>query len=311
MRRTAGFALVLLALAAAGAHAQRVSTAVVPETITVGDIFHAAVRVELPPGAEAVFPDTLALAGDDVEAAGRARVRVDSAGAGRIATAVYPLTAWRTGTELQLPSLAFTIRDGSAEEVVRTTFPPFSLSSVLPADTAGIEPKPAKDVWGANRVWWPWLIAAGVLLLALAAAYWLWRRRQPREVVDVEPAVSPREAALARLADLRTAGFVERGEMKPFYSAITTALRAYLEAVDSELGADLTTSELAGHARRRGAPPALLELLRLLGGADLVKFARARPDAPQAYRDLEAARHWIEAYDGPERARALETGRAA
>ena len=38
--------LALLASQAVHAHAQRVSTAVVPQTITVGDVFHAAVRVE-------------------------------------------------------------------------------------------------------------------------------------------------------------------------------------------------------------------------------------------------------------------------
>ncbi|MGH7443553.1 MAG: hypothetical protein ACREKM_01690, partial [Longimicrobiales bacterium] len=53
------------------------------------------------------------------------------------------------------------------------------------------------------------------------------------------------------------------------------------------------------HTRRRGAPGPLLELLQFLGNADLVKFARARPAAADAYRDLDAARAWIEHYAGP------------
>ncbi|MGH7444250.1 MAG: hypothetical protein ACREKM_05215 [Longimicrobiales bacterium] len=287
-------------LGGAQVSAQSVSTAVVPETITIGDVFHAAVRVELPRGAEPIFPDTLALASEDMEAAGRVRVSVDSAGGARYATAIYPLTAWRTGTALQLPDVSFAIRSGGAQEIVTAAFPSFVLSSVLPADTAGIAPKPAKDVWGANRVWWPWLLAAAALLLALAVAYYLWRRRRPRAVVvEPGPLISPREAALTRLAHVREAGLVERGELKTFYSEITGALRTYLEAVDRDLGADLTTSELAGHTRRRGAPGPLLELLQFLGNADLVKFARARPAAADAYRDLDAARAWIEHYAGP------------
>lgn len=294
-------AVVLALLAGSGTvTAQSVSTAVVPETITVGDVFHAAVRVELPPGAEPVFPDTLALAGEDIEAAGRVRVSVDSAGGARHATAIYPLTAWRTGTELQLPDVSFAIRSNGAQEVVTASFPSFTLESVLPPDTAGIEPKPAKDVWGANRVWWPWLLGAAAVLLALAVAYYVWRRRRPRAVVvETGPLISPREAALTRLARLREARLVERGDLKTFYSEITTALRTYLEAVDPDLGADQTTSELAGRTRRRGAPGPLLALLQLLGRADLVKFARARPAAADAYRDLDDARAWIEHYAGP------------
>lgn len=303
-----------LALIAAGTPltAQSVSTAVVPETITVGDVFQAAVRVELPPGAEPIFPDTLALSGEDIEAAGRVRVRVDSVAGTRHATATWPLTAWRTGTEMQLPDVSFAIRTGGAQEVVTASFPSFVLNSVLPADTAGIEPKPAKDVWGANRVWWPWLLGAAALLIALAVAYYLWRRRRPRAVaVDTEPYISPREVALTKLAQLRDARLVEHGEMKAFYSGMTGALRTYLEAVDVDLGADLTTSELAGRTRRRGAPGPLLELLQILGRADLVKFARARPGAADAYRELDDARAWIERYSGPVVERTAPEERAA
>lgn len=303
---------IVLAAAPSTAPAQRVSTAVVPDAITVGDVFHAAVRVELPPGTEPVFPDTLALTDEDLEAAGRVQLQVDSSAGGRTVTAVYPLTAWRTGEKLQLPEVVFAVRSDGGQQVVRATFPAFTLRSVLPADTAGIEPKPPKDVWGASRLWWPWLIAGALLLVAVAIAWYAWRRRRPRPVAaPAQPVQSPRAAALERLEHARTAGFVERGELKPFYVAITGAVRAYLDAVDPGLGADLTTSELAGRARRRGAPPVLLELLRLLGRADLVKFARARPAAVEAYADLDALRRWVESYDGPVAPAEVRAGRAA
>src|SRR5690606_34481049 len=110
-----------------------------------------------------------------------------------------------------------------------------------PADTAGIEPKPAKDVWGASRIWWPLLLAAAIALLLLALAWYLWRRRRPRTVEAAPaPVVPPREAALERLAQARAAGYVERGELKPFYTELAAALRTYLEAIEPALGADLT-----------------------------------------------------------------------
>lgn len=292
-------ALVLLVLAAPPVEAQRVSTAVVPQTITVGDVFHAAVRVELPPGAEVAFPDTLTLPSDDVEPVARVRVQVDSSAAGRSITALYALTAWRANEDVQLPDVEFTVREASgATSTLGASFPVFQLSSVLPADTAGIEPKPARDVWGASRLWWPILFAIALVLLAALLAWYLWRRRRPPEVAaEPAPRIPPRQVALELLAHARAAGYVERGELKPFYTELTTALRGYLEAIEPQLGADLTTGELALHARRRGAPPVLLELIRILGRADLVKFARARPAAAEAYGDLDAARRWIERND--------------
>ena len=287
-------------LVPAFANAQSVSSAVVPETIHVGDVFHAAVRVELPAGVEAVFPDTLALPDDDIEAAGRVRVTTDTVGGTRVVTAAYPLTAWRSGEEIALPDVSFSVGEGPAQRVVSASFPTFDLASVLPADTSGIEPKPAKDVFGASRIWWPWLLAGLVALILAAVLFYLWRRRRARVVVQepVAPVVSPREAALALLQQARDERLVERGALKPFYGAITVAVRGYLEAVDPELGADLTTTELARYVRARGAPPALLELLQLLGQADLVKFAKARRTATEAYGDWDTARSWVERYDG-------------
>ncbi len=302
VRRPAGVlagVLLLLGAQAHGVRAQRVSTAVVPQTITVGDVFHAAVRVELPPGAEAVFPDTLALTGGDIEAAARVRVRVDSSADSRSVTALYALTAWRANETMQLPDLGFTIRmPGGGVSTVTASFPAFELTSVLPADTAGIEPKPARDVRGPSRLWWPALLVIALLALLAALLWYLWRRRRPVRV-EAEPAprVPPRQRALEQLAHVRAAGYVERGEIKLFYTEAAAALRGYLEAIEPELGTDLTTGELAMHARRRGARPALLELIRILGNADMVKFARARPAPAEAYGDLDAAKRWVEQYD--------------
>ena len=58
--------------------------------------------------------------------------------------------------------------------------PNINVVSVLPADTTGVQPKPAKDVLGPDRLWWPWILLAALILVALALAYWWWRRRRAR-----------------------------------------------------------------------------------------------------------------------------------
>lgn len=293
MKRAAG--CVLLLLCAGTASAQQPRAAVVPESITVGDVFHAAVRVDLREGMTVSAPDSIALI-EDVEQAGRREVRIDSAGGARHAIVMYPLAAWRPGT-YELPDITLRLAGVGVDSVVSVALPSFDVRSVLPADTAGIEPKPAKDVLGANRLWWPILL--GLLLAAVigTALYIWWRRRNAvEETVVFTPDVPPLEVALAQLAALRREGLIERGELRPFYERLTETLRHYAAAVEPRWGVDLTTSELAGRLRAELDVTDALELTRILGAADMVKFARAVTTRENASRDLDAARAWIEGF---------------
>src|SRR5690606_19113540 len=152
-----------------------------------------------------------------------------------------------------------------------------------------------KDVLGANRVWWP-IILALLLAIAIAVALWLWwrRRRRVEEPIVFTPGVPPHETALAQLAALGRAGLIERGEYREFYDRLTATLRHFVAAVEPSWSVDLTTSELAAQLRARTGVTEALELTRILGEADLVKFARAESAADSARRNLESARRWVE-----------------
>lgn len=274
------------------AQAQQPQASVVPEAITVGDVFHAAIRLETPGNATIAAPESLAL-GPDLEVAGLRELRVDTAGGVRRTTVIYPLTAWRPGT-YTLDELSLLVVSDTGDRSVAVRFPEFSVRSVLPADTAGIEPQAAKDVIGASRVWWPFLL--GLLAAALAAAllYAWWRRRaRPEPAVALMPAIAPRDAALADIDELRRSGLLERGELKPFYERLTETLRRYAATVDPTWSTDLTTRELSVRMRDAGIGDALA-LTRVLGTADLVKFARASISTAHGVGDLDAARAWVE-----------------
>jgi hypothetical protein len=289
-------------LCAAGVHAQRPSpqAAVVPDVITVGDVFHAAIRLDLPAGVQLAAPDSLVLP-EDLEHAGRRELRFDTAAvapdgsAARRVTVVYPLTAWRPGS-YELTPLALRLVSDGAATTLTVQLPSFEVQSVLPPDTAGIEPQPARDVLGPNRLWWPILLALLLAALTLGGLYYWWRRRRrPPVEQEVAPViiVLPRAAALERLAELRRSGLIERGEMKTYYEALTETLRHYAASVNAAWSTDLTTAELSAIAPRRRIADAA-ELLRILHGADMVKFARAPASAESAWRDLDAAVAWVE-----------------
>ncbi|HET9983525.1 MAG TPA: DUF4381 family protein [Longimicrobiales bacterium] len=299
--------LVVAGLAAlgglpAGGAAQQVRAAVAPDTATVGDVVQAAVRFDLPAGSRAVVPDSLPLQGT-AENAGRRQVReVARPDGSREVTVVYPVTPWRTGT-MTLPPVPVRLVGPQGERILTAALPPVRVRSVLPRDTAGIQPKPPSDVVGPNRLLWPYILAAILLLLLLLAlAYWLWRRWRERRnrVVEVPVEVlPPRERTLRELDRIRELRLAEMGEAKAFYSLVTAAVREYLAGLDPRWGTDLTSSELLAELRETAGWGPAHELTPLLGAADLVKFAKRRPATDEALAEWAAMRRWVESFPEP------------
>ena len=136
----------------------------------------------------------------------------------------------------------------------------------------------------------PRTVAVAAAALALAAWAFRRRRRAPMPApalatVDVapEPAPDPFERALRRLAEIERANWAAGGDVARHYEAVTDALRDYLEGAEEIPARERTTSELLW-----ALPPHLNEggLRRrfesVVDEADLVKFARRRPDAATA-----------------------------
>ena len=273
----------------------RAFTGVRPDEVTVGDRFTSVVRIAAPPGAGVQFPAGLDSAAD-VQALGKAGLRADAARGEH--TAAYRLVAWRPGvTQGPVLTARVTLPDGRTVTVpVRLALP--TVRSVLPADTAGLMPRGAKDILPLQRRdWLPALLAALALIgLALLVARRLRRRRRAPSAPVLTPA-DARARALAELDRARAGGWLEREEWKPFYERTSAALREYLAALSPEWGTELTTSEVLDALVSQDAND---RLARLLTEADLVKFARGRPTAARAERHWSEARAWVESFAAPE-----------
>jgi len=144
-------------------------------------------------------------------------------------------------------------------------------------------------------------LVAGVAL-ALALALWAFRRRRRGMLVPAPalatlevgpPATAPDPFAIAvgRLAEIEGAGWGAGADVARHYQAVADALRDYLEAAEGIPARERTTTEL-----RSSLPAWLLDAsLRqrydsVFDEADLVKFARRRPDAAAASAFLGHAR---------------------
>ena len=154
----------------------------------------------------------------------------------------------------------------------------------------------------AGRGWpAPWLLAGMVGVLGLVWLVTAFPRRRTAPASPARPApvaVPPPaayDAAIARLAKIEAADWAGRGETGRHYAAVADTLRHYLDQGHGVRAPVLTTGELAG-----ALPPVIAgagrdrRCIGLLGEADLVKFARARPPAEAAAGYLRDARRLLE-----------------
>jgi hypothetical protein len=181
----------------------------------------------------------------------------------------------------------------------------------LPSDTASVEIVPLiadpssatlRDIKEppSPRGPGPLVLVAGAAAL-LAAGWITWRLRRghapgpvPAVAPDVPPAAppDPYRIAVARLAAIERERWSER-DVARHYEAVTDALRDYLETRGVP-ARERTTSEL-----HWVLPPGLLSdgtrrrFDDVFGDADLVKFARWRPDAGTAGTFLADARELL------------------
>lgn len=142
----------------------------------------------------------------------------------------------------------------------------------------------------------------GLLALALlAGALWLlvrWLARRGKRLGDLfrpAPPLPPHVAAIQALEALHHQKLWQNARYKPYYSGITEILRTYI-AARWEVGAlEMTSDEIIAAMRDADLPDkARMDLTTILRDADLVKFAKAEPDAEQNEADYLMAYYFVE-----------------
>lgn len=152
--------------------------------------------------------------------------------------------------------------------------------------------RPLKPQWEVPPDYLKWAAIALAAIAAVAALVW-WIRRRRRRTGSEAPEVRlpPDVVALAELERIAGLGLVERGEFKPYYTLVADAVRRYLGERFHVESMDRTTYELLEELSRRGNHVDGLEAL--LNEADLVKFAKLRPDSARAQRAIQSAREIV------------------
>lgn len=143
----------------------------------------------------------------------------------------------------------------------------------------------------------PWILIGLVAAVAVWLAVRLGRRLIKRkkdlpEVIAAEPA---HVIALRELERLKDDRLWQAGEIKKYYTRLTEILRKYLENRFSVYSLELTTSETLDALLRTGfkKDDTYVLLKSVLNGADLVKFAKYKPDASENEIHFENAGKFV------------------
>jgi hypothetical protein len=159
-------------------------------------------------------------------------------------------------------------------------------------DIKGLKPQ----VYFGSQFPWLYVIAAAIVIAGLLI--WMWRRRKKAEAIAEAKPVDTRPPwviADEALRKLRESGLLASGEFKLFYLELTDILRAYIEPRFGVDALDRTTSELREDLTQISLDDHYYSLLfELFDSADLVKFAKLRPEMSQAESDFQKGWQFVQ-----------------
>ncbi|MDD2804030.1 MAG: hypothetical protein PHV33_00615 [Elusimicrobiales bacterium] len=278
--------LLACALAAAPAAAQDVSFTVTPPAgaVKLAEKFSFSVEAVLPEN-YSLRADTAAASNSEFETLSFTRLSERREGGRKTELFEVKARAYTLGVST-FPAIPWGLRGEGVppDTVVKTD--PFNVE-VLPLFKTK-EGEDIKDIYPPYS-YVPWLL---LLLAALAAAALLWQFYKRFAAKAGTPAFAraawqdarnPYQRARERLDRLRASPLAGEGKFKSFYTGLTAILRFYLAeefAIDAVL---MTTADLGRELKKTGADlKAILRARELLQKADMVKFARLRPEGAEA-----------------------------
>ena len=132
----------------------------------------------------------------------------------------------------------------------------------------------------------------GVLFGGVVLIYVRKRKGRKKEMAPPIETVSPEEIALEELdmvPELRLAG-----ELKEYYSAISSVFRRYIDRTYSLRTSELTTHDIVSNLKlHEVAEDTLMEIEKILNMCDMVKFARQEPASSDLDRIFSMAQDFF------------------
>lgn len=284
-------------------NAPKVKGMVEPDSIGIGDRFLYSIEVEKDLMQAIYFPN---FGGEGAEAyeliEDRAIDTLERDGRRLKLRKSFLLAAFEEGIHRVVPQVMYadknvidTVRSTDTLDLLVTTFVIDSTShSIFDLKTQHNLPFKFKEITGYIK--WT-LIALLVLALLIYAAIRIMRHygKNFGDLFKPAPPLPPHVVAFAALEKLRSERLWQEEKHKLYYSTLTDILRSYI-AGRYEVGAmEMTSDEIIEAMRRVELPQkSAMDLTQILRDADLVKFAKAVPEADENEAAYRAAWDFIE-----------------
>lgn len=274
MRRFA-ISFCLLLLFTGASRGDDVQTVLEPEVAFIGDRLNLTVTIETERPIEVERPDPEDLQPFKVIDGTVNTVETES---GYRTDILYTLAAFETGM-LELPVLRLRYKTaGEKIEIAETVPQTIEIRSVLSGeeqDIADIKP-PEKEKGAFNWILLIIIVLTGLVLLGLL--FMFLRRKRSLDLSDEEP-LSPREEALAMIAELKREDYIGKGRIKDYYLVLSHIIRKYLGRRFRVNALESTCSEITERLCRLSLKLDLIRAVEeVVTACDMVVFARYRPE---------------------------------
>lgn len=178
--------------------------------------------------------------------------------------------------------------------------------ATIAIDTTKVKKFPIKSIKSEPYTFDDFKVYLYIILAALAIIgfwiYWFFIRKRKEEAEEepVYKALPPYDEAIYRLNELDEKQLWQNNQIKEYYSELTEIVRGYIERELSVPALEKTTDEILEMLRDFKNSDAILtsqetidKLKGLLREADLVKFAKSKPLAPEIEEDRKDAEYIV------------------
>lgn len=264
----------------------KLATSFAQKRLTVGDQFIVTLRLEADNDARIAGPSPDSL-GPFIVLGQKEKTRAHRGRNERFYD--LKLAGFKPGSHV-LPRFVFIVSQGDKIDTLRSDTLKVVVSSVLPDKMQDIHDLKAAEAFPNH---WLWLMPAG--LLALAALAWLgyrlylkYRRYRERLLAPLPPW----EEALKALDSIPAAEWLDKGQVKRYYYALSEITKRYAERRFGFNALEQTTTEIAQNLKSARAPQRE-GFVAFLSRADMVKYAKIVPPRGEMDGAIETVRDLV------------------
>ncbi len=208
------------------------------------------------------------------------------------------ITSFDSGYHV-IPPFPFLIKNNNGGTDTLLTNPLGLEVLFVPVDTSqAIKPiKGPADMPYTLKDAMPWILG-GLLAAAIVAGLYFYfkKRKKPEEVaVRAKPKEAPHVIAFRELDKLKEEHLWQSGELKAYHSRLTDIVREYIEHRFQIHTLERTSEEILTSFKNTGLDKNVPfeSLQQMLHQADLVKFAKGKPQPEDNVRSMEQAYDFV------------------